>query len=146
MNDYSELRAKRFEEKVVKTETCWFWRGSLATNGYGRVWDGKKQRPAHRVAWEMHHKRPFPEGMFACHTCDVRSCVNPEHIFVGTTSDNQQDSVAKGRARNAAIQRTHCPKGHPYDEANTWQRDNGWRQCRECNRQRCRDRRKADAK
>jgi hypothetical protein len=54
---------------------------------------------AHRTAWELAYG-PIPEGVFVCHTCDVRSCINHEHLFLGTALDNNRDMASKGRAKS----------------------------------------------
>ena len=59
---------------------------------------------AHRISW-MLHRGPIPDGMYVCHRCDVRECVNPDHLFVGTSLDNWQDMDAKGRAVLGRIRR-----------------------------------------
>lgn len=98
---------ERFFKYVNKTETCWLWTGSQNGNGYGRFWDGKRVIPAH---WFLLSKRPTA-GKEACHICDVRNCVRPTHIFIGTRSENVKDCVFKGRynrensVRNCAAMR-----------------------------------------
>lgn len=86
---------ERFWKRVVKTETCWLWMGGKA-NGYGRFFYGGKATPAHHFLLpEATEKKSL--GLLACHKCDVRNCVRPDHIFWGTYSDNMVDCVAKGR-------------------------------------------------
>lgn len=86
-------RIDRFMAKVEKTPTCWLWCGSRTGSGYGQFWNGKRTIPAHHFLLAA----PVPTGMHACHSCDIKLCVNPEHIFIGTRSDNERDKVRKGR-------------------------------------------------
>jgi hypothetical protein len=84
---------------------CWLWTGALFGSGYGAF----KRQHAHRFSWEMHYG-PIPEGLLACHKCDVRCCVNPEHLFIGTYSDNANDMVRKGRGNPARGERARTAR------------------------------------
>ena len=78
---------------------CWLWVGSTSDNGYGNIAVDHPRdiRLAHRVSYEM-HKGPIPEGLLVRHKCDMRCCVNPAHLEVGTQRDNLKDMVERGRA------------------------------------------------
>jgi hypothetical protein len=84
-------------ERDTKTG-CLVWTGSTMT-GYPEVmFNGRKCR-GHRVAWLL-TRGPIPPGLFVCHQCDNRLCINPEHLFVGTARDNNLDMDRKGRRRS----------------------------------------------
>jgi hypothetical protein len=89
-------RFARFWRHVEKDGGCWLWTGTKNNAGYGQAhWSGRHVL-AHRASWEMHNG-PAPAGMHICHRCDVRLCVRPDHLFLGTPDDNVQDMIAKGR-------------------------------------------------
>ncbi len=90
-------KAKKFFVPGEQAE-CWLWAGSLNHSGYGRV-DGGNSTLAHRVVWEFHRKKRVPKGAVLMHTCDVRSCVNPAHLRVGTQSENMADMWRKNRGK-----------------------------------------------
>jgi predicted DNA-binding protein YlxM (UPF0122 family) len=98
------LRTKSLEDRfwanVDKTETCWLWTGWKDGKGYGKIHTVNSYGPvisAHRLSWELHNGKVEDKSLNICHKCDVPACVNPSHLFLGTTLDNIRDKVSKGR-------------------------------------------------
>jgi hypothetical protein len=110
-------------------DACWEWK-AVIKNPYPLVLgsDGKSL-PASRATYEV-EVGPIPVGMEVCHHCDNPRCCNPGHLFLGTHAENMKDMARKDRAL-----RTHCPEGHPYDDANLYiNPTTGARHCRACRR------------
>jgi hypothetical protein len=95
-----------FFKRVRKTEFCWNWTGLHNNKGYGVInrHHSHRMTVASRVSWEI-HRGPIPDGLFVCHHCDNPLCVNPEHLFLGTQTDNMQDCKRKGRLNITASER-----------------------------------------
>lgn len=91
----------RVIEKVIPIpfSGCWIFMGAINNFGYGIVGAGTRGQPndrAHRIVYR-HYKGEIPSGMFVCHTCDIPSCCNPDHLFIGTNQDNVDDMIRKKR-------------------------------------------------
>jgi hypothetical protein len=126
----------RFWPKVaVADHGCWYWTAGLTGAGYGAFRIREKGNfLAHRVIYTMLVGQ-IPSDRELDHLCREPSCCRPDHLEPVTGAENRR------RGMNFWQSKTHCPQGHPYDEANThWFR--GHRLCRACNRERCRLRRK----
>jgi hypothetical protein len=137
----------RFWDRVQKTDGCWWWTGFEKNSGYGSFSPKRGQTfAAHRYAWTLTHGA-IASGMLVCHSCDTKLCVRPDHLFLGTHTDNMRDMRAKGRARWGEYNKikTHCRHGHAFDEENTQYDAKGRRVCRACRRYAFRKQRRAVA-
>lgn len=99
---------ERFWAKVLKTDKCWLWQGAINENGYGVINIGRSVQVeceksksilirVHRLSYELHFGE-IGDGLDVCHTCDVRNCIRPDHLFEGTRKENMEDCKNKGRS------------------------------------------------
>src|SRR5215468_9224044 len=121
-NTKPHVRAKfeAFIDRSFHPMGCWIWTGCMSylnmdrdSNNpayrYGCVMNGLHLKfPVARISWVLHHNQEWPTGFLACHSCDNRRCVNPDHIWVGTHKQNMQDRAVKGLGRSGKIA---CPTG-----------------------------------
>lgn len=118
----SRYGAEGFWSQVDKSSNCWIWNGYVEANGYGRFGSSW----AHRRAYQM-EVGAIPDGHQIDHLCRNRRCVRPDHL----ESVSHQENLRRAKALISA-----CPKGHAYDDANTYINRRGGRVCRACNRSR----------
>lgn len=129
----NRLMAKVRKQSGPLDTECWIWHGCKDQSGYGRIQrDGLPRRTtgAHRAIWELHNE-PLAPNAALCHRCDTPSCVNPDHLFIGTDRQNQNDRLAKGRgvivdgkaASSPEFAGTTWHKRHERWQAGTWNKD-----------------------
>ena len=101
-----------FDKRVDKSGNCWIWLGKPDTYGYGRMRFNGRDEAVHRLAYHFAYGE-IPDGLFICHDCDNRMCVNPTHLYLGTNQDNLADMVQRGRSNrgearpNAKLKEAH---------------------------------------
>ena len=96
MDTYNFRLLEKIRSKTVPSGDCILWVGGKDKDGYGRVRAFGKNTGVHRLVWFMEHGE-IPHGMVVCHKCDTPSCVNVEHLFIGTQKTNIRDASEKGR-------------------------------------------------
>ena len=110
---------ERFNQKINKTNTCWLWTGAQNSKGYGAMSYNGKVINAHRLSYLL-HKGEIPDKLIVCHTCDTPRCVNPDHLWLGTHTDNNHDMIKKNRHGKNMRRQTHCRKGHKFTPKTTY--------------------------
>lgn len=96
---YLEMAKVRIERHISPEPNsgCWLWTGHAAQSGHGIIIFKGKKRGAHRVSWIAHNGQ-VNDDAFICHKCDVPSCVNPSHLYVGNAKTNSRDMVERGQS------------------------------------------------
>jgi len=128
VNTIETLPDRLREKFVFDPNGCWVWPKSLR-RGYGQYWLNGQARSAHRTVYEL-LIGPIREGLQLDHLCRVRNCVNPDHLEQVTNAENAR----RGNTGIHCRDKTECPRGHSYDEANTYVNPSGSRECRACRR------------
>ena len=119
---------ERFTIKLKKMSNgCIEWQGNRNKEGYGRIMINRETMSTHRLSWKLANGS-IPDGMCVLHKCDNPPCCNIKHLWIGTSVENIKDRSAKGRTTRHQSLKTHCKKGHPYDDENTYL----WKTSRHC--------------
>lgn len=138
-NGYMASLEDRFWSKVSvgPTGECWLWTAALDRDGYGRFSIQRKERRAHRIAYEL-AVGTIPDGLVVDHLCRVVACCNPAHLEVVTSPENTRRGFTFRRENGLllAAQRPECANGHKYEEGSYLMRRGKYRVCKACNRDR----------
>ncbi len=134
--DPDKATVERFLSRIEHShDGHWLWTGYLNSWGYGMIkpsWH-KSRRHASRVSWEIANRRIAPKNMCVIHdpiNCNLPACVNPKHLRLGTSKENNLDTLIAGTHRSGATL-THAACGHQFDDIVTW-RAGIVRRCRQC--------------
>lgn len=92
----NEKLIERLFDNTLPFGDCLLWQGMTNHKGYGRISFQSRLYMCHRLSYEINFGK-IPNGLIVCHKCDVRNCINPEHLFLGTDKDNVVDKFQKGR-------------------------------------------------
>ena len=129
-----------FWRNVQKTDGCWIWTGTRASTNPRRAYGSLEYRgqfmQAHRVSYQLAHGVALTRTEHVLHDCDNPSCVNPDHLHLGTPKQNAREAIERG----LRVIPTHCPQGHLFDANNTRREKDGRRRCKACDRTRARER------
>lgn len=131
------MEFREFREMVsIDSDGCWEWLGPRNPSGYASV-RGKTNIGhtsfGHRLSY-YHYRGDLIKGLCIMHSCDNRSCVNPNHLTQGTQKENIHDMLRKKRQSTFHKDKTHCKHGHLFSKENTYADKRGSRHCKTCNR------------
>src|SRR5712664_4432062 len=125
---HKDIKSRLEHYSISALSGCIIWTGAIDGGGYGRIRLRGRLEMAHRMSFIVHNG-DIPEGMLVCHSCDVRPCINPNHLFLGTNQDNLQDASRKGK-----LHVTVCKNGHPATPENRYVYPEGDSYCKACRR------------
>ena len=112
IEDQSFIRTFMDRVQRLGPDDCWPWQGATSSgNGRGAMIHNNTFINPSRLSWVLRHREEVPQGLFVCHTCDNSLCMNPDHLWLGTNTDNVLDASDKGRMIGVSMERHHVLDG-----------------------------------
>lgn len=131
------IKSRLLTKRTITSNGCWLWEGACFKTGYGALYFMGKMWKVSRLSMFLFKPDEYRESLQALHKniCTSKKCFNPEHLYMGDSSDNMNDKVTAGTHQGTL--KTHCPQGHEYTEENTYKYSGrGGRQCKICSKKR----------
>lgn len=125
MDNLSKIRFLLLANTTRDKETgCWLWNGSIQNNGYSSTRFLGRRIPSHRASY-LSFVGEIGESLEVCHKCDVRNCINPDHLYLATHQQNMLDMKARGRARNGVMSGAYEPSRNELGQFEQIRKKNG---------------------
>jgi len=95
-----KIEKRLLKKRIIDSNGCWIFTGHLNNKGYGVIHYDQGHIFVHRLSMKLYRSDEYSDNLNVLHKCDIRKCFNPEHLFMGTQSDNIRDCVVKGRHKS----------------------------------------------
>lgn len=131
--DECDVITRILQKRIIDEKGCWNFTGKTNDGGYGLIKYKGKRVTVHKIFFKLLKPDEYKDNLLVCHSCNNRLCFNLYHTYMGTHLDNYKDSVKAGTTVLGVVAKTHCPKGHEYNQESTkTDPKTGNKQCKIC--------------